>query len=678
MATETRSAASKASAAKGFKPFVADGANVAEFTPKAITLGAFFAILFGAATVYLALRAGVTVSASIPIAVLSIAVFKKIGSTILENNIVQTIGSAGESVAAGIVFTVTGFLFLSAAAGGDAFFRYWPIMMLALAGGFLGVLMMIPLRRSLIVQEHGVLAYPEGTACADVLVAGEKGGAMAKLVFGGLWTAMVYKAFNSVLAFFKEIPSYVTSRTSAIPNATVNCEIVPEYLGVGYIIGPKVSGIMVSGSILGWMALTPLLSMFVSESQLHQQLRSLSFSDHWIATHGLNEQFYRAYIRLIGAGAVAMAGIMSLARTLPTIWASFRDSVKSLSKGAGAGSARRTESDIPISVVLIGSALLAIGISLFMPGLPTRFPGSLLLAVLIIVFGFFFVTVSSRIVGIIGTTSNPISGMTIATIMGTCMLFISVGWSGIAYQTAALVIGAIVSTAAANAGATSQDLKTGFIVGATPWRQQVGFLIGVFASAFAIGGTLYLMHHSGYGPIGSDKLPAPQGTLMATIIQGILGHRLQWGFVFVGAALAVSIQVMGISALAWAVGAYLPLSTTMPIFVGGFVRFIVERLSGREESESEVSSGMLYSTGLVAGGSVAGVLIAALSAVPTGEGRNLLEKLSGVGDTVFHALHLDRIARGGTAGNLVALMVFGGLCYLLFRTARKSIDEIGS
>ncbi len=678
MKTETRTGGAQATAAKGFKPFVADQANVAEFTPKAIALGAFFAVLFGAATVYLALRAGVTVSASIPIAVLSIAVFKKVGSTILENNIVQTIGSAGESVAAGIVFTVTGFLFLSPGAGGESFFQYWPILMLALAGGFLGVLMMIPLRRALIVEEHGVLAYPEGTACADVLVAGEKGGAMAKLVFGGLGVAMIYKLFNTVLGFFKEVPEKIFSKTSALPNATVNCEIVPEYLGVGYIIGPKISGIMVSGSILGWMALTPLLSMFVPEETLHQQLRSLSFSDQWIAHHGLNEQFYRAYIRLIGAGAVAMAGLMSLARTLPTIWASFRDSVKSLSKGAGAGSARRTESDIPINIVLIGSAVLAIGISLFMPGLPTHFPGSLLLAILIIVFGFFFVTVSSRIVGIIGTTSNPISGMTIATIMGTCMLFISVGWSGIAYQTAALVIGAIVSTAAANAGATSQDLKTGFIVGATPWRQQVGFLIGVFASAFAIGGTLYLMHHSGYGPIGSDKLPAPQGTLMATIIQGILGHRLQWGFVFVGAALAVSVQVMGISALAWAVGAYLPLSTTMPIFVGGFVRFIVERLSGREESETEVSSGMLYSTGLVAGGSVAGVLIAALSAVPTSGGHNLLEKLSGVGDTVFRALHLDQIASGGTARDAVALIVFGALCYLLFRTARKSIDEIGS
>src|SRR5437867_4875512 len=253
-----------------FKPFIPDGADVAEFTPKAIVLGAFFAVLFGAATVYLALRAGVTVSASIPIAVLAIAVFKKIGSTILENNIVQTIGSAGESVAAGIVFTVTGFLFLSPGAGGEKFFQYWPILSLALAGGFLGVLMMIPLRRALIVQEHGNLVYPEGTACAEVLVAGEKGGEMAKMVFGGLWAAMIYKALNSVLNVFKEVPSYVTGRTSPFPNATVNCEIVPEYLGVGYIIGPKIAGIMVSGSILGWMALTPLLSMFMP-SQPHPQ-----------------------------------------------------------------------------------------------------------------------------------------------------------------------------------------------------------------------------------------------------------------------------------------------------------------------------------------------------------------------------------------------------------------------
>jgi putative OPT family oligopeptide transporter len=668
-----RTGSGGSSGAAGFRPFVGDSERVAEFTPKAVVLGAFFAVLFGAATVYLALRAGVTVSASIPIAVLSIAVFKKVGSTILENNIVQTIGSAGESVAAGVVFTVTGFLFLASTAGGDRFFRYWPILMLSLCGGFLGVLMMIPLRRALIVQEHGNLTYPEGTACAQVLVTGEKGGEMAKLVFGGMWVALAYKVLNTVLGLFKEVPSYVTSRASAYPNATVNAEIVPEYLGVGYIIGPKIAGIMVSGSILGWMALTPLLSIFVPEQQLHEQLRSLSFSDAWIASHDLPEQYYRAYIRLIGAGAVAMAGIMSMARTLPTIWASFRDSVKSLGRGAaGAASVRRTERDIPINVVAIGSFVLALAIALFMPGLPTKFPGSLLLALLIIVFGFFFVTVSSRIVGIIGTTSNPISGMTIATIMGTCMFFIAVGWSGAAYQTAALVVGAIVSTAAANAGATSQDLKTGFIVGATPWRQQVGFIIGCFTSAFAIGGTLFLMHHSSWGPIGSDKFPAPQGTLMATLIQGILGQKLQWGFVFIGAALAVMIQVMGISALAWAVGAYLPLSTTMPIFVGGFVRFIVERMTGREEKEGEVTPGMLYSTGLVAGGSIGGVLIAAMSMIewgPPGHESKLLP-LCNLGE------RWGIMKAQGAAADLIALLVFTGLCVVLARAARKKVKGL--
>ena len=656
-------------AAKAFKPFVPDEAAVPEFTYKAAILGSFFAILFGAATVYLALRAGVTVSASIPIAVLAIAVFKKIGSTILENNIVQTIGSAGESVAAGVVFTVPAFLFMSSGAGGENFFRYWPILMLSLAGGLLGVLFMIPLRRALIVQEHGVLPYPEGTACAEVLVAGEKKGAMARLVFNGLWVAMAYKTLNTVLGFFKEVPSYVTSSKAALPNATVNAEITPEYLGVGYIIGPRVAGLMVSGSILGWLGITPLLSLFVSESQLHDQLLSLGFTQGWIDTHGLNDQFYRAYVRLIGAGAVAMAGLMTLARTLPTIWGAFRDSVRSLTqRGGGVTVTRRTERDLPISVVVFGSLLLVLMIAFFMPGLPTRGFGGLLLALMIVCFGFFFVTVSSRIVGIIGSTSNPISGMTIATIMGTCMFFILLGWTGDAYQAAALVVGAIVCISAANAGATSQDLKTGYIVGATPWKQQIGLVLGVLASVFAIGGTLFLLHHSGFGPIGSDKLPAPQGTLMATLIKGILGQNLQWGFVFVGAALAVMIQVCGLSSLAWAVGAYLPLSTTMPIFVGGVMRLIAEKMSGRKE-ESEISSGMLYSTGLVAGGSIGGVLIAALSAVTW-------KALAGDHDHLLARLNIGLVEYQGAAADLIALVVFGLLCALLVRTAQKKVEGL--
>ncbi|HUD71411.1 MAG TPA: oligopeptide transporter, OPT family [Dongiaceae bacterium] len=653
-----------------FKPFVPDETNLAEFTPKAVILGAFFAVLFGAATVYLALRAGVTVSASIPIAVLAIAVFKKVGSTILENNIVQTIGSAGESVAAGVTFTVPAFLFLSTAAGGDRFFSYWPIMMLSLAGGFLGVLMMVPLRRALIVQEHGNLPYPEGTACAEVLVAGEKGGAMARLVFNGLWVAMIYKVLNTVLAFFKEVPAFVTSQTAVLRNFTINCEITPEYLGVGYIIGPRVAGIMVSGSILGWMALTPLLSMFVDDQTLHAQLRSLAFSDHWIETHSMAEQFYRGYIRLIGAGAVAMAGLMSLARSLPTIWGAFAGSLRSLKGGLGhQGALKRTEHDLPIGFVAIGSVILALVIAFGMPGLPTHGFGSLALAVLIVGFGFFFVTVSSRIVGLIGTTSNPISGMTIATLMGTCFFFIMCGWTGDPYQTAAVIVGAIVAVAAANAGATSQDLKTGYIVGATPRWQQIGLIIGVTASVFAIGGTLFLLHNSGYGPIGSDKLPAPQPTLIATLVKGILGGNLQWAFVLVGAALAVMIQVMGISALAWAVGAYLPLSTTMPIFVGGLMRLIAEKLTG-EKQESEISSGMLYSTGLVAGGSIGGVLIAALSAYPIakagGGETNPLELLQSFGASLGF-LH------NGWPADLIAVACFGVLGWLLVSAARRRI-----
>jgi putative OPT family oligopeptide transporter len=674
MQTAPPSGGSQGQSAKGFKPFVADEANVAEFTPKAVILGAFFAVLFGAATVYLALRAGVTVSASIPIAVLAIAVFKKIGSTILENNMVQTIGSAGESVAAGVTFTVPAFLFLSTAAGGDRFFSYWPIMMLSMAGGFLGVLMMIPLRNALIVQEHGNLPYPEGTACAEVLVAGERGGEMARLVFSGLWMAMIYKVFNSVLGLFKEVPTFVTGRTAVLRNFMANCEITPEYLGVGYIIGPKVAGIMVSGSILGWMALTPLLSMFVDDQTLHTQLTSLGFSDAWIASHGMPEQFYRGYIRLIGAGAVAMAGLMSLARSLPTIWSAFAGSVKSLrGGGVGAGRARRTEQDLPIAVVAIGSVVLALLIAIGMPGLPTHGLGSLALAVLIIAFGFFFVTVSSRIVGIIGTTSNPISGMTIATIMGTCLFFVVCRWTGDPYQTAAVIVGAIVCIAAANAGATSQDLKTGYIVGATPWRQQIGFGIGVFASVFAIGGTLFLLHHSQYGPIGSDKLPAPQPTLIATLVKGILGGNLQWSYVLIGAAMAVAVQVMGISALAWAVGAYLPLSTTMPIFVGGLVRLIAEKMTG-EKQESEISSGMLYSTGLVAGGSIGGVLIAALSAYTwigaNGQETSPLQWLQfGNGISILHE---------GAMADLIALACFFALGWFLLKAARRKIEGLNA
>jgi putative OPT family oligopeptide transporter len=644
-----------------FEPFVPAGTIIPEFTPRAIVLGALFGIIFGAATVYLALRAGLTVSASIPIAVLAIAVFRKLGkSTILENNIVQTIGSAGESVAAGVVFTVPALIFLS---GGEHYFQYMQVFTLALVGGLLGVFFMVPLRRSLIVKEHGNLLYPEGTACADVLIAGEKGGSLAKKVFAGLWFAIGYKFLNEVLGLWKQQPILQSDPKSTYPNATLNSDITPEYLGVGYIIGPKNAGNLVSGGVLSWLVLIPLLSLFVSDDRVIADLKALSFTDAWIAGHSHADWFYRAYIRYIGAGAVAAAGIITLARSLPTIVSSFKDSLADLRGGsAGAASQARTARDIPITWVVGGSLLLVV-IMAILPNMPGTFPGSLIMSVLIVIFGFFFVTVSSRIVGIIGSSSNPISGMTIATLMATCLIFVAIGWTGAEYQAVALLIGSTVCIAAANAGATSQDLKTGYLVGATPIKQQIGLLIGVLASTAAIGVTLFIMDRSVPGElhgIGSAKLSAPQATLMATIIKGLLAQQLPWGPVFVGVFATIVIELAGVHALSWAVGAYLPLSTTFPIFIGGMMRVLSEKISGKHE-ESEIGPGMLYSTGLVAGGSLAGIAIAIL----IGFGGDLGETLN-VGRNYFDKL--------GLWGDFIAAVAFGAMCLFLVRAATSKSE----
>ncbi len=652
-----------------FKPFVpASAYGVAEFTLKAVLLGAFFGILFGAVTVYLALRAGLTVSASIPIAVLAIAVFKRVGSTILENNIVQTIGSAGESIAAGVVFTMPAFLFI---AGGAAagYFRPVQIITLAAVGGILGVLMMVPMRRALIVKEHGQLPYPEGTACAEVLIAGERGGQMARMVFSGFWVAMAYAFANKLFALWQEIPRLLDAGpASAYKNARLTSEITPEYLGVGYIIGPRIAGVMVSGSVLAWLGLIPLLSLLVPEETIKQDLTKLGFTEGWIASRSQAEWIYRAYIRYIGAGAVAMAGLLTLLRTMPTIYSSVRDSVKQLREGVGGGGQVRTERDIPIQWVVAGSILLALVIP-FVQKMPVGFPWFFLVSILIVAFGFFFVAVSSRIVGLIGSTSNPISGMTIATLLGTCFIFLVAGWadaaeSQAAAQAAALSVGAIVCIAAANAGATSQDLKTGFLVGATPIHQQVGLLIGVLASVAVIGFTLLGIHNSAWGPIGSDRLPAPQGTLMATIIQGVLSRDLPWGFIFVGAAMAVMVQLCGVSGLAWAVGAYLPISTTFPVFVGGAMRWLADRIRGEHE-ETEVTPGMLFATGLVAGGSVGGLLILLIAQGTTPEGADH----SWLGN-FGHELQANL---GAPWTTLIALALFAGLCTLLVRQALRKL-----
>jgi putative OPT family oligopeptide transporter len=643
--------------APAFVPHVRAEQDVAELTPRAIALGSVFAIIFGAATVYLALKAGLTVSASIPVAVLSIAVFKKLGkSTILENNIVQTIGSAGESIASGVVFTVPALLFL---AGGENYFNYMTILTLAAIGGALGVFMMVPLRRSLIVKEHGKLPYPEGTACAEVLIVGEKGGGLAKRVFGGVYTAIAYKLFMSVLGLWKDVPSLRTSATSVYPNAVLDCEITPEYLGVGYIIGPRIAAEMFSGGVLSWLVLIPLISLFVPEAQRVADLHALGFDDKWILAHAIPEQIYRAYIRYIGAGAVACAGVMTLIRSLPTIVASFRDSIRDLREGgAGAASRKRTERDLPLSIV-VGGCIVLVAIIALLPTLPGSFPGSLLTGLLVVVFGFFFVTVSSRIVGIIGSSSNPISGMTIATLMGTCLVFVALHWTSDAHQATALLVGSLVCIAAANAGATSQDLKTGYIVGATPVRQQIGLLIGVIVSVTVIGGTILLLDKSVPGEvhgIGSARMPAPQATLMATIIKGMLAQKLPWGPVLVGVFAAFVAQLAGAHALSWAVGAYLPVSTTAPIWIGGLVRALGDRMTKREKGkeEGDVGPGMLYATGLVAGGSLAGIAIALL----IGFGGKLAVALN-IGNGYFDHL--------GVGGDIIGFAFFGMLSAVLLR-----------
>lgn len=639
---------------KEFKPYIAAKDFIPEFTPKAIILGAVFGIIFGAATVYLGLKVGLTVSASIPIAVLAISIFKKIGNaTILESNIVQTIGSAGESVAAGVVFTIPALLFLS---GGIDYFNYFTIFILALCGGILGVLFMVPLRRSLIVKEHGNLPYPEGTACADVLVAGEKGGNLAKKVYYGLGVAFLYKVLMTVFGFWKDVPQIVFSRKSALPNGTVNGEITPELLGVGYIIGPSISGVMVAGGVLSWLVLIPLITFmgdYLTVPLLPEKVKLISDMSA--------DEIWSKYIRYIGAGAVTFGGVMTLIKTLPTIVSAFRDSFKDLKNQKNNAEAKtRTEKDMPLIWVVAGSLFLIVFMAV-MPGLPVNWLSS----VMIVVFGFFFVTVSSRIVGLIGSSSNPISGMTIATLMATALIFVGIGWSGDAYQPIALVVGSIVCIASANAGATSQDLKTGFIVGATPIKQQLGLLIGVLVSVVAIGFTLMLLNDAiGIGEPTAEHakpLPAPQATLMSTVIKGLLSNDLPWGLVIIGMGISAVVELCGISSLAFAVGAYLPLSSTTPIFIGGMVKWLSDKITKRKGEESDIGSGALFSSGLIAGGSLTGILIAFLTA----------KTIQGADGEVSLMVWLNSgVAEGmGTYADLVAMIMFLLLGALLLRFA---------
>ena len=627
---------------KIFKPFVAPETNMKEFTIKAIVVGCVFGIIFGAATVYLALKAGLTVSASIPIAVMSILLGKLfLKTTILENNIIQTTGSASESIAAGVVFTLPGFLFLSEPSSAN-FFNYMTILTLAIFGGILGTLMMIPLRKALIVKEHDTLPYPEGTACASVLKAGEKGGALAKIALNGVLFAFAYAFLQKIFHVIAEVPFWATKQTNKFfPSAKISGEITPEYMGVGYIIGPKIGGILVAGGVLSWFVFIPLLSALVSPDVVALQQQKLGYlldmnkaggKGGWNpATHLFNDYsiaLYFAYIRQIGAGAVAAGGFITLFKTIPTIISSFKGSIGSLkSEGDTTTKVLRTERDLSIKVVGIGSLILVVLMAV-LPQIPGDNIGSkLLIGVLVLIFGAFFVTVASRIVGLIGSSNSPISGMTIATIMGTCLIFIAVGWTGKVYEPMALVVGGMICIAAANAGATSQDLKTGYLVGATPRYQQIALFIGAIVSSIAIGATIKILDTPSHEmlaqgiqhAIGTEKLPAPQGTLMATLIKGILSFNLDWKFVIVGAFIALVMELCGIKALSFAIGIYLPLSTTLPIFAGSAIRGIVDWKKNKKEKslnadeEEDLSKGNLFSTGLVAGGALAGVIVAMLS-----------------------------------------------------------------
>src|SRR5215831_464568 len=652
MASSAPRSAATADQPRAFQPYVPPTQSPAEFTLKAIVIGALFGLLFGASTVYLGLRAGLTVSASIPIAVLAISVLKRLGgSTILENNIVQTIGSAGESIAGGVVFTIPALIFL--APYGPGFFSYFQILMLAFAGGILGVLMMVPLRRALIVKEHGVLPYPEGAACADVLIAGERGGALARTVFSGLGVGAIWKSLSWIFQIFTTAVGYSMSRASFFPNATLNVDISPEYMGVGYVIGPRIAGVMFAGGVLSWLVLLPLLTIL--GNYMTVPFPPIPASGKMIKEMSA-QQLWSAYIRYTGAGAVLAAGLITLARTIPTIISSFRDSVKDFGAGKGSGGQTRTERDIPATFVLVGSLALAVFLAVA-PKMPTQ--GNFLAAVLIVIFGFFFVTVSSRITGLIGSSSNPISGMTIATLILTCTIFVALGWTGDAYAPVALCVGAVICIAAAQAGGTSQDLKTGFIVGATPVYQQIGLLIGVITSALVIGITTLYLHK--VMVIGSGALPAPQATLMSTIIKGLLSQNLPWGLVLVGVFISITLELCGIRSLSFAVGSYLPIATTAPIFAGGLVRWFVERKTGQAE-ESEVGSGTLFSSGLIAGGSLAGILYAILF------GRHII----GAADD-SETLGLVPALHNGTMGVVAGAVLFAALAVVLARAAQKKL-----
>ena len=626
---------------KEFKPYIPAEKITPEFTATSIIMGVILAIVFGAANAYLGLRVGMTVSASIPAAVISMGVIRVImkKNSILESNMVQTIGSAGESLAAGAIFTMPA-LFLWAEEGLCDMPGLVEITLIALCGGMLGVLFMIPLRNALIVKEHATLLYPEGTACAEVLLAGEEGGANASTVFSGMGLAAIFKFLVDGI---KVIPADVAAEFKSF-KGELGMEVYPALLGVGYIVGPKIASYMFVGSLIGWMAIIPLICLFGADTWMYPAAVGTTIGQ--LYEGGGASAIWSSYLRYIGAGAIATGGIISLFKSLPLIITTFRDSLKSMKGGKNTSDAR-TAQDMPMGIVLAGIAAMVVIIWL-VPAIPVNFLGALL----IVVFGFFFATVSSRMVGLIGSSNNPVSGMAIATLLIATITIKATGDSGITGMMGAIAIGSVICIVAAIAGDTSQDLKTGFLLGATPKKQQIGELVGVVASGLAIGGVLYLLNAAwGYG---GAEVPAPQATLMKMIVEGIMGGNLPWTLVFIGVFLALGLEILRVPVMPFAIGLYLPIYLNASIMIGGVVRMLMDgrKKVDNDTKERQATDGTLYCAGMIAGEGLVGILLALLA-------------VGGIDMDLSGFVNLGNI--GG-----VALMVVMILCLLKFSMWKKS------
>lgn len=638
---------------------------MAEVTWKAIILGAMISVLFGIANAYLALKFGMTVSASIPAAVISMAVlrifFKRV--TVLENNIVQTIGSAGESLAAGITFTIPAFFIWAAnadlvAAGYHHEISKMQIFWLSMLGGSLGILLMIPLRKYLVEKEHGKLVFPEGTACAEIIVAGDEGGSKATLVFSGIAIGALYKAVVNGFKVWSESVNY--DFKSFLKGGTVGIDATPALLGVGYIIGPRIAALMLGGAVLGYLGISPLLA-FIGD-----QIPGVVISPGTMPLNEMNPaQLRNSYIKYLGVGAVALGGFISLIKSFPTIISSFSKGFGQLVGKKTASDVPRTDRDVPMKWVLLGVVLIILAIWA-LPGTELHFMG----VALAVLFGFFFVVVAARIVGVVGSSSSPVSGMTIATLLVTCMVLVYFGVTGVEGMITAMSVGTIVCIAVCMSGDIAQDLKTGYLLGATPWKQQATEFIGLLFPALAMGFTIYFLNDAfGFVDNGTGRQPllAPQANVMATVVQGVMEANLPWAPILVGVMIAVAVELLGISSLPFSIGLYLPLSLSTPLMLGGLIAMIVRRVSDAKEYNTRQERGILFASGLVAGDALIGVMVALLIGSWAAYGTPATgyhDRYSGMWESLT-----------GGMGPWIALIAFGSLAVLLGRMAIRGVGK---